>query len=274
MADNYLEKKMEEHRNNAHPPIKIYKTKLPISKLDGKRVFISGGAHGIGEALVRAFRTEGCLVAFCDIDEKNGNRVAQQSGARFYPVDVRNINALNNCFDNVISYYGDIDILINNVGVGNFKPLIETSVDDFDEVFHTNVRPAFLLSKKLATHRKQKNYGRIINIASTRALMSEAGTEAYSASKGAIVALTHALMMSVSHLGITVNCISPGWIECYNPSAIRDIDNSFHPSLRVGNPDDIARTAIFLAMPENDFINGQNISVDGGVSHKMIYPEE
>lgn len=274
MADNYLEKKMEEHRNGQKASVKIYKTKEPLSKLDGKRVFVTGGAHGIGAAIVKAFRAEGCKVAFCDINTKNGYDVAQKTGARFYPADVRNIDALTKCFDDVLAYYGDIDILINNVGVGNFKPLSETTVEEFDDILHTNVRPVFLLSRKLAMHRKERAYGRIINIASTRAAMSEVGTEGYSASKGAIVSLTHALMMSVAPLGITVNCISPGWIECYDQSSIRDIDRVFHPSLRVGEPNDIARTAVFLASPDNDFINGQNITVDGGVTHKMIYPEE
>jgi hypothetical protein len=274
MADNYLEKRMEEHRSAQKSTITIYKHKERLSPLNNKRVFVTGGAHGIGEAIVKAFRDEGCRVSFCDKDAKNGNRVSQQYGARFYPVDVTNISALEQCFDDVLAYYGDIDILVNNVGVGNFKPLTETTVDDFDEIISTNLRPAFALSRKLAIHRKAAAYGRIINIASTRAAMSEIGTEGYSASKGAIVSLTHALMMSFAELGVTVNCISPGWIECYNTSAIRDIDRKFHPSQRVGTPVDIARTAVFLSQPGNDFINGQNITVDGGVTRKMIYPEE
>jgi hypothetical protein len=274
MADNYLEKKMAEHQSAQKSTITIYKHKERKSPLNAKKVFVTGGAHGIGEAMVKAFRNEGCQVSFCDKDTKNGNRVAQQYGARFYPVDVTNVEQLDKCFDDVLSYYGNVDILINNVGVGNFQPLAETTVDDFDEILHTNLRPVFVLSRKLAIHRKEKAYGRIINIASTRAAMSEAGTEGYSASKGAIVSLTHALMMSLAPLGITVNCISPGWVECYNTNAIRDIDETFHPSLRVGNPDDIARMAIFLSYPDNDFINGQNLAVDGGVTRKMIYPED
>lgn len=274
MADNYLEKRMEEHRSAQKSTITIYKHKERVSKLNGKRVFVTGGAHGIGEALVKAFRNEGCQVAFCDKDMKNGNRVAQHCGARFYPVDVTDVAALEKCFDDVLSYYNDIDILVNNVGVGNFKHLVETTVDDFDAIIHTNLRPVFVLSRKLALHRKEAAYGRIINIASTRAAMSEAGTEGYSASKGAIVSLTHALMMSLADLGITVNCISPGWVECYDKSAIRDVDRKFHPSNRVGEPDDIARMAVFIASPDNDFINGQNFTIDGGVTRKMIYPEE
>lgn len=274
MADNYLEKRMEEHRNAQKSTITVYKHKEKPSKLSGMRVFITGGAHGIGEALVKAFRAQGCAVAFCDNDSKLGNKVAQQFGARFYPVDVCCVSSLEKCFDDVLAYYGDVDILINNVGVGNFKPLTETSVDDFDHVLNTNLRPVFALSRKLAIHRTKPAYGRIINIASTRAAMSEIGTEAYSASKGAIVSLTHALMMSFALLGVTVNCISPGWIECYNPASIRKVDKQFHPSQRVGTPDDIARTAVFLALPDSDFINGENITVDGGVTRKMIYPEE
>lgn len=101
--------------------------------------------------------------------------------------------------------------------------------------------------------------------------MSEAGTEAYSASKGAIASLTHALMMSYSGTGVTVNAISPGWIETGDTTALSAADHVQHPSGRVGVPDDIARTCLWLALPDNDFVNGENIIIDGGMTRKMIY---
>ena len=101
--------------------------------------------------------------------------------------------------------------------------------------------------------------------------MSEPGSEGYAASKGGIVSLTHALAISFSEYAITVNSISPGWIQHTAYEMLSDADHKQHPSGRVGTPDDIARTCLFLCAPENDFINGQNVVVDGGMTKKMIY---
>lgn len=281
MADNYLERKMEEHRAGRGVS---YRPKLtPTGKRQGeltvkfppRRVFVTGGASGIGRAIVKAFCDAGCRVAFCDIDAAAGSRTAQSLGARFYPVDVSDTCALEACMQSIFDLWGDIDILVNNVGVGDFKPLTEASVEDFDRVMNVNVRPVFVTSRKLALHRaslaEHDGYGRIINLCSTRHAMSEAGTEAYSASKGAIASLTHALMMSLSPYGITVNAISPGWIETGDRTVLTDADHAQHPSGRVGEPADIARLCVYLSLPGNEFINGENITVDGGMTRKMIY---
>ena len=103
--------------------------------------------------------------------------------------------------------------------------------------------------------------------------MSEPGTEAYAASKGGIYSLTHALALSLADLHITVNCISPGWIENYAYDSLREEDHRQHPSQRVGKPEDIARMCVFLCQEENDFINGESITIDGGMTKKMIYIE-
>lgn len=281
MADNYLERKMEEHRaGNAT----AYRPKLtPSGKRQGeltfkfppRRVFVTGGASGIGKAVVKAFCDAGCKVAFCDNDNTAGTRTAQSLGARFYPVDVTDVTALEACMQSLFDLWGDIDVVVNNVGIGNFKPLCETSVDDFDHVMQVNVRPVFVTSRKLAIYRASlpvaNPYGRIINICSTRHAMSERGTEAYSASKGAIASLTHALMMSFAGTGVTVNAISPGWIETGDVAALSNADHSQHPSGRVGVPADVARLCLWIALPGNEFVNGENITVDGGMTRKMIY---
>ena len=175
----------------------------------------------------------------------------------------------------LLDAWGDIDVIVNNVGVGNFKPLTETNINDFEEVLKTNLRPVFVTSRRLAIHRTNQGgtpaYGRIINLCSTRYKQSEAGTEGYAASKGGVAVLTHSLMMSMAPLGITVNCISPGWIENAQYPALTEEDHLQHPSRRVGRVEDIARMCVFLAMPENDFINGENIVIDGGMTRKMIY---
>lgn len=115
--------------------------------------------------------------------------------------------------------------------------------------------------------------GAIVSLASTRAEMSEPDTEAYAATKGGIVALTHALARSLGSDQITVNCISPGWIEMGDYAALRPIDHAQHLSGRVGVPEDIALACLYLTNPQNNFVTGINIMVDGGMTKKMIYEE-
>jgi NAD(P)-dependent dehydrogenase (short-subunit alcohol dehydrogenase family) len=119
--------------------------------------------------------------------------------------------------------------------------------------------------------RKNESGGSIVNLASTRATMSEPHTEAYAATKGGIVALTHALSISLGDDNITVNAISPGWIETSDYDGLREIDHTQHPSNRVGTPADISRACMYLTNVENDFVTGANLVVDGGMTRKMIY---
>lgn len=248
-------------------------------KLKEKKVFITGGANGIGQAIVKAFIKEGAQVAFCDIDQKVGEEICRElnNNVCFYALDVKDVSSLTAVISQIFTEWGDLDIIINNVGVGNFAPLTETTVEDFDTVLSTNLRPVFVTSRLWAIHRNhpegKKQYGRIINMASTRYLQSEPGSEGYAASKGGIIALTHALALSLSDYQITVNCISPGWIQNTGYEQLKITDHIQHPSGRVGKPEDIARMCLFLCDPENDFINGQNIVIDGGMTKKMIYKE-
>ncbi|MBR4962750.1 MAG: SDR family oxidoreductase [Muribaculaceae bacterium] len=242
-----------------------------------RRVFVTGGAHGLGRSIVEAFSKVGYRVAFCDINAELGNDVAQNCGAKFFEVDVRNKERLENCINTLLKEWGDIDIIINNVGISKFSPIIETTVEDFEDVINVNLRSAFITSRLLAKHRSSigntNNYGRIVNLCSTRYLQSEEGSEAYAASKGGIWSMTHALAVSLAQYNITVNCIAPGWINVNENEIIRPEDNEFHLSRRVGTGDDIARTCLFLCDENNNFINGQCLTVDGGVTKKMIYPE-
>ena len=137
----------------------------------------------------------------------------------------------------------------------------------------TNLRGAFLCCRAFQAANAGAGYGRIINIASTRGPQNEAHWEAYGASKGGLTALTASLCVSLSGSGITVNAISPGWIETGDYAALRPEDHAQHPSGRVGRPDDILRAALFLADPANDFVNGANLIVDGGMTRRMIYLE-
>lgn len=236
-------------------------------------VIVTGASHGIGRGIAEAYVAKGAQVILADINEKLGNEVSQQlKRSVFIKTDVRKEEDVKNLIEQTITQFGRIDILINNAGKSDFKPLFELSLSEWDDVINTNLRSVFLCSREAAVHmREQDGGGSIVNIASTRATMSEPNAEAYAATKGGIVAITHALAATLSEHQITVNTISPGWIETGDYSELRDIDHEQHLSGRVGTPSDIAKACLYLTDPQNDFVTGINLVVDGGMTRKMIY---
>lgn len=281
MADNYLERRMEDLRAGRIGASASVSTVGARRKgyiqvpFPPRRVIVTGGANGIGLAISRAFLKAGCKVAVMDCDEEAGNLIAAGEGVRFYNVDLADSGAVRQAFDDVVHAWRDIDIIVSNAGVGHFRPLTEGDDDYFRHVLDINLLPAYTLARLWARFRQDSPLtnpfgGRFIIISSTRHIQSEAGTEAYSASKGALASLTHSLMMSLSPYGITSNCISPGWINVKDET-LSEADSLQHPSRRVGVPDDIARVCLFLSAPGNDFINGADIPVDGGMTRRMIY---
>ena len=238
--------------------------------LKDKVAIVTGGANGIGNSIAESLISQGCKVYILDIDTQSG-RINPKSV--FIKTDVSKEDNIRNAFQFIKSKETKVDILINNAGISSFKPLLDLSVKEWDEIINTNLRSAFICSQEFAIQHKKDSYGRIINIASTRHLMSELNSEAYAASKGGLVSLTHALALSMQGKGMTVNCISPGWIHTGNPYTLSNKDHEQHPSKRVGSPDDIANMVLFLCNEANDFITGQNFYIDGGMTKKMIYEE-
>ncbi|QCT02834.1 short-chain dehydrogenase/reductase SDR [Paenibacillus algicola] len=247
-------------------------------KFQQQTVLITGAAQGIGRGLAEAYAAAGAHVYMADVQEKEGEELAQtlrQKGwsATFVPCDVRKEHQIQHFVQAAIQQTGRVDIVINNAGVSRWKSPLELTIEEWDDVLNINVRSSFLLSREAAKHMKsQEQGGAIVNISSTRSLMSEPHSEAYAASKGAIVALTHALAMSLGPQ-IRVNCVSPGWIETQNYSALRTEDHEQHPAGRVGTPQDIARACFYLTDPDNTFVTGTYMVVDGGMTRKMIYEE-
>lgn len=247
-------------------------------KYKEKVVLITGAANGIGKVISRSYCEENAMVIMADKDCKSGKKLEEKYlklgyNAYFYKIDLNNTSEITDMFDFIIKEYSKIDIVINNAAIFKYKPIEEMTIEEFNSVINVNLTSVFAMAKEFIKYNKESLYGRIINIASTRSIMSESDTEAYAASKGGIISLTHALAVSFSKYNVTVNCISPGWIQNKDYDSLRSIDHNQHPSKRVGRPSDIAQACMFLTNPYNDFINGENIVIDGGMSKKMIYEE-
>ena len=242
----------------------------------GKTCVITGGANGIGRCLVETFAAHGARIAFVDKDEDAGHKLAERLGnkAQFMPGDIAEETTLCNFARHVIQHFGSIHCLINNACLSRKGILSGCGFEDFSHVLRVGVTAPYMLTKLF-----RDNFApgaSIINIASTRAFMSQADTESYSAAKGGISALTHALAASLSG-SVRVNAISPGWIDTGTFQSTLAISNHSeedkrqHPAGRVGRPEDIAALALFLASDDAGFITGQNFIVDGGMTTQMVY---
>ncbi|MCD8502210.1 MAG: SDR family oxidoreductase [Bacillaceae bacterium] len=243
-----------------------------------KVVIVTGGAKGIGKEIALTYAKQQFSVIICDIDHKESevvkNEIIQTGGkAMTIETDVSNPADIIYMFEEVNKKFGRVDILINNAGLSMWDSPYDLTVEKWDTMINTNLRSVFLCSREAAKLMRKNGGGSIVNIASTRAFMSEPNSEAYAASKGGIIAITHAMAASFSEDSITVNSISPGWIETNDYSSLRKNDHQQHFSKRVGKASDIAKACLYLTQEGNNFITGTNIVIDGGMTKKMIYEE-
>lgn len=246
-----------------------------------KVAIVTGAGQGIGRAIAERLLNDGFAVVIAEADAEAGIEAAAALArlglTRFIETDVAREPAVRALINATVAEFARLDVVINNAGIARNRPLIELSLEDWDAVIGVNLTGAFLTAKYAAPHLRAQR-GAIVNIASTRALMSEANTEAYSASKGGLVSLTHALALSLAP-EVRVNAISPGWIEVSewkkgrdrSIPALRPEDHAQHPAGRVGRPADVAALAAYLVSEEAGFVTGQNFVIDGGMTKKMIY---
>lgn len=227
---------------------------------------VTGGAHGIGAAIVARLARDGWRVVVADHDASG----AAPACGRYTVCDVADEAAVASLMTGMAAEEGRLDALVCNAGINIRKPIAQLTLAEWSRVLATNLTSTFLLVRAGAAMLRAAR-GSVVTIASTRAHMSEADTEAYAASKGGLVALTHALSISLAP-NVRVNCISPGWIFTKGDPP-RPEDHVFHPVGRVGTPQDIAALVAFLVGTDSGFITGAEFTVDGGVTRKMIYPE-
>ncbi|WP_027389206.1 SDR family oxidoreductase [Chrysiogenes arsenatis] len=248
---------------------------------------ITGAAQTIGRSIVEKLRQHHWRVAALDCDEDaiadaQNTWAAGDNEILWLTADVASETDVANCIQRIVSQWERLDAVVNNAAITN--PVSERPEDlQFDfwqRVIAVNLSGSFLVCKYAIPFLKKYN-GAIINIASTRALQSEPNCEAYAASKGGLLSLTHALAASLAG-NVRVNAISPGWIDTgpWKSTTKRQsllsnpADHAWHWTGRIGLPEDVASMVHYLFSPAAGFITGQNFIIDGGVTRKMVYPPE
>lgn len=248
------------------------------------KVLVSGAAQGIGLAVCGRLLDDGWHVVMLDSDgpalEIASQRLAGRGALTVLPCDVSDESQVRAAVARAEALPGPLRGVVNNAGIMRRTPVTALSLEDWRRVIDTNLTAAFLLAKHAAPVMKAGGGGAMVNMASTRAHMSEPDTESYAASKGGLVALTHALAISLGP-AVRVNAVSPGWIDVSGwradpdspPEDLSPEDHAQHPAGRVGRPEDVAELVAYLLEERSSFVTGAEFVVDGGMTRKMIYAE-
>lgn len=235
---------------------------------------VTGAANGIGRAIAHHLLDAGWRIGAVDVAKAAlAHAFSRQApGVEIIVGDVAKEATAERTVAVVIKRFGRLDGIVSNAGIMHRVPLRRHTLADWRRVIDVNLTAAYLFART-AEKPLRRAKGAFITIASTRSLMSEPNTESYSASKGGLIALTHALAISLAP-DVRVNCVSPGWIETKNYHALRRQDHAQHPAGRVGRPEDVAELVTYLLDgTRSGFITGANFVVDGGMTRKMIYVE-
>jgi len=241
-----------------------------------QHVLITGGAKGIGEACVRLFLRDGYKVSFLDTDEKSGNELMAELGdsSFFMPCDVSKTEAVKNCFKQAIQKFGQLDVLVNNVGVNIYASVTDTSDELWDHMMNVNLKSHFICSREAIPSMLKKGKGVVIIVTSVQAYISQQNVAAYTTTKSALLGLTRSIAVDYSP-EIRSLAICPGTIdtpmlqtaiqESPDPQAVLDECNEMHLSKRVGTANEVAELIVFACSGKVDFMTGQSIRIDGGL---------
>ncbi|MBU8933663.1 MAG: 3-oxoacyl-[acyl-carrier-protein] reductase [candidate division Zixibacteria bacterium] len=240
--------------------------------LSGKTAIITGSARGIGLAIATRFAQAGSNVVICDLDQDAVDRVAAglETDAIGVKADVTSADDVAALFEQTVSKFGRVDIVVNNAGITRDTLLVRMAEKDWDMVLDINLKGAFLVTKSAAKLMMKQRSGRIINISSVVGLNGNAGQVNYAASKAGLIGLTKSVAKELGTRGVTVNAVAPGFIETEMTESLSEaarkqfLDHILMK--RAGSPDDVASTVLFLASDLAAYTTGQVLSVDGGMS--------
>jgi NAD(P)-dependent dehydrogenase (short-subunit alcohol dehydrogenase family) len=251
-----------------------------MGRLDRKSILVTGGARGIGRAIVEKCASEGALVTFLDVDQAAGTGTARDlgtsaSGVTFLQVDVTREDQVEGAIGAVIERHGRIDVLVNNAGVNAYFDAAAMTESQWDQVFAVDLKGAWLCSKHVLPGMRTRRSGSIVNIASIHATVTIAGMFPYAAAKSGLVGLTRSLALDCAPFGIRVNAVSPGWtrtglVEEWfglqpDPQAAEASVMNVHPLRRIATPAEIANVVAFVASDEASAMTGASVAVDCGL---------
>ena len=243
-------------------------------KLSKKVAVVTGASRGIGRSMAETYARAGAHVICVSRNEDALNVVADEiksngGSASVTAINVSNLEEFQNLIKDTTDTYGSVDILVNNAGITRDTLIVRMSEEDWDTVIDVNLKGAFNGIKAITRTMMKQRFGRIINISSVVGLTGNAGQVNYAASKAGLIGLTKATAKEIGSRGVTVNCIAPGYIATDMTGQMddkaKDLLISQIPLGRIGSPDDIAATALFLASDEAGYITGQTFTVDGGM---------
>jgi acetoacetyl-CoA reductase len=245
-----------------------------MTELTGKACLVTGGSRGIGRAIALELGQHGASVAVGyasnqEAAERVAGEIAARGGQAFaFGCDVQDAQAIEGAVASVIERFGKIDALVNNAGITRDRSLAKMSSEEWDDVIQTNLTSVFQMTSRVLPHMVQAGYGRIVNISSVIGVHGNFGQANYAAAKAGIIGFTKSAALEVARKGVTVNAITPGFIEtemiAAMPDEVRDKILAKIPMGRFGRPEEIAQVAAFL-ISSGDYITGQVIAIDGGL---------
>lgn len=245
-----------------------------MKRLEGQVAIVTGSGQGIGAAIAMTLANEGASLVVAELLEANGSAVQkniEQAGgtAISHPTDISEESSVNEMLRVSMDRFGKVDILVNNAGIYPVTPVEDMAEEEWDRVIGTNLFGTFLCSRAVVPHLLERKQGRIISITSGRGLQGAKNGAHYASSKGGIIGFTKSLALELAPAGITVNCICPGVSDTAQPRGHSTEEELYAkaatiPLGRIGQPEDIAKAAAFLASARAKFVTGQTVLVNGG----------